>query len=630
MVVAVIGGFALLASVLVAGPLATPAAASQRRPASRVNLAATGTATAGRTVARTFSLSSFLGLVSRRAVSTATIDSAQHTVTGTAVAGGRLVHYTVAYPPGYEGQLTQSLVSAHVSVTAASSSTGSGGGLVDLLPFLAAPLLVLFLLGARRRRDPGRSPRRGGFPHSAANPAAFAAGRAEQAEVPTTRFADVAGIDEAVDELSGLVDFLSDSERYEAAGVEMPHGYLLVGPPGTGKTLLARALAGEAGVPFFAMGASEFVESYVGVGAARVRTLFDRARAAGKSIVFIDELDAVGRSRSTHSVPGNEERETTLNQLLVEMDGFVRSSIIVLAATNRPDVLDSALLRPGRFDQQITVPAPDRRGRARILDLYLSRRTVSPKVDTETLSRRTAGFTGADLANLVNTAALLAVREGASEIVERHLDEALTTVALGPARKSAVVLERDRRITAWHEAGHALAGLWLPEAEDPISVSIIPRGPAGGVTWFPDPDQLFLSRKQARAQLAVAMGGRVGEELLLGEDFTQGAAQDFKAATDLARRMVTEYGMGSLGPSYVAPEETHLGVLAEKVHQATDDLLHEALDTARSLLIPARETLARVAETLLEEETLDRDALGAICGPPPISGSPRLTAPAAG
>jgi len=405
----------------------------------------------------------------------------------------------------------------------------------------------------------------------------------------------------------------------------MPHGSLLVGPPGTGKTLLARALAGEAGVPFFAMGASEFVESYVGVGASRVRTLFDRARAAGKSIVFIDELDGIGRARGTHSVPGNEERETTLNQLLVEMDGFEVSSVIVLAATNRPDVLDPALLRPGRFDQQITVPAPDRRGRARILDLYLARRSVSPEVDTAALSRRTAGFTGADLANLVNTAALLSVREGATEIVERHLEEALTTVALGPARKSAVVLERDRRITAWHEAGHALAGLWLPDAEDPISVSIIPRGVAGGVTWFPDPDQLFLSRKQALAQLAVAMGGRVGEELLLGEDVTQGAAQDFKVATDLARRMVTEYGMGSLGPGYVAPEETHLGVLAEKVHEATDGLLRQALDTARSLLSPARETLARVVEALLDEESLDRDELRRLCAAAPVGapGEPR-------
>lgn len=607
----------MVAGALVAGPMAVSAVAAPSRTSTSGTSAATGGT--GPAVDRTVGLSDFLGLVRRGDVASATIDSADHTVTGSAVSGGRLVHYTVAYPPGYEGRLTEDLLAGHVSVVAAPGSSGASD-LAYLLPLLAAPVLLMLLLGARRRRDPGQSGKRGGFPHSAANPAAFAPGRAEEAEVPTTRFADVAGIDEAVDELTGLVDFLADTERYEAAGVEMPHGYLLVGPPGTGKTLLARALAGEAGVPFFAMGASEFVESYVGVGAARVRTLFDRARTAGKSIVFIDELDAIGRTRSTHSVPGNEERETTLNQLLVEMDGFVKSSIIVLAATNRPDVLDSALLRPGRFDQQITVPAPDRRGRARILELYLRRRNVE-EVDTEALSRRTAGFTGADLANLVNTAALLAVREGSLQITERHLDEALTTVALGPARKSAVVLERDRRITAWHEAGHALAGLWLPDAEDPISVSIIPRGPAGGVTWFPDPDQLFLSRKQALAQLAVAMGGRVGEELLLGEDFTQGAAQDFKVATDLARRMVTEYGMGSLGPGYVAPEETHLGVLAEKVHQATDDLLRQALETTRSLLTPARATVARAVEALLEEETLERDDLARICQEAPVTGS---------
>jgi cell division protease FtsH len=317
-------------------------------------------------------------------------------------------------------------------------------------------------------------------------------------------------------------------------------------------------------------------------------------------------------------VHGNEERESTLNQLLVEMDGFTCSSIVLLAATNRPDVLDQALLRAGRFDRQIAVPTPDRRGRTRIIELYLEHKTVAPDVDTESLSRRTAGFSGADLATLINTAALLSVRAGTGVITGAELDEALATVALGPARKSAVVADRDREITAWHETGHALLGLWLDDAGDPISVSIVPRGQAGGVTWFPGHDDAFLTRRQAKAQLAVAMGGRVAEELLLGDDFTQGAALDFRTATDLARRMVAEYGMSSLGPGYVRPEETHLGALAERVHDATEELLDEGLATARALLTPARTVVERVATVLLEEETLDAAALVQMAGRSPL------------
>ncbi len=605
---------------LPAGAAASGAAASgaTERPAS---------ASAGTTSTANLELSRLLSLARNGNVRTARLDDATDTVTGTAVVAGRVERYQTAYPSGFGAHLTATLLADHVqlSVTpsaAAAAAGGIAGGSATTFLILAIAFTVLASvgIGAWRRRAPGDGKGSGTRLHTANSPASFADGHGEQVEVPPTRFGDVAGLDEAVDTMAELVDALRDPERYRAAGAELPHGYLLVGPPGTGKTLLARAVAGEAGVPFFAIGASEFVESYVGVGAARVRTLFDRARAAERAIVFIDELDAVGRSRSTHAVPGNEERENTLNQLLVEMDGFKASSVVVLAATNRPDVLDTALLRPGRFDHQVAVPLPDRAGRARILRLYLARRPVTPAADVEALARRTAGLSGADLANLANAAAFVAVRARAGKITDAHLDEALATVALGPARKSAVVTEHDRRVTAWHEAGHALTGLWLEHAADPISVSIVPRGQAGGVTWFPGHDDVFLTRRQAEAQLVVAMGGRVAEELLLGDDFTQGAMQDFKAATDLARHMVTEYGMSRLGPGYVPPEETHLGVLAERVHQATDELLEHALRQARELLVPARAVLERVVARLLEDETLDTATLSAVAGR--SSGSP--------
>ncbi len=567
--------------------------------------------------AATLPLSELLSLARRGDVRTARLDTGTDTVTGTFSTRGHARAYTSAYPGGYGARLTEQLLADRVTLSAV-ATTSSGSADVSLAMLGTASLLVvawLALAARRRRTGAGQRPGMFGSSQSAASPAGFAKGHGEQVEVPPTRFSDVAGLDEAVESLTELVDYLRDPEKYQSAGADLPRGFLLVGPPGTGKTLLARAVAGEAGVPFFAIGASEFVESYVGVGAARVRALFDRAREAGSAIVFIDELDAIGRARSSHSVPGNEERESTLNQLLVEMDGFATStSVIVLAATNRPDILDHALLRPGRFDRQIAVPNPDRRGRTHILDLYLHRRHVAPDVDPDVLSRRTAGFSGADLANLVNTAALLAVRAGKDSISSSELEEALATVTLGPARKSAVVAAADRRITAWHEAGHALVGLWLEHAADPISVSIVPRGQAGGVTWFPGQDDMFLSRRQATAQLAVAMAGRAAEELLLGDDFTQGAAQDFRAATDLARRMVTEYGMGSMGPGFVLPEETHIGVLAERVHASVQALLEEALTSARDLLTSGRDTLERVADRLLEDETLDTTMLVAIAG----------------
>ena len=500
------------------------------------------------------------------------------------------------------GATNQLLAAAH----------GSAGGLsFGVLAIVLAPfvlMIVLSLLVVRRR---GAGGGKSGVPSHAGKPVGP---EPEPVTVPDTKFSDVAGADEAVEELSELVRFLRTPEVYDEVGARLPKGYLLVGPPGNGKTLLARAVAGEAGVPFFAMSAAQFVETYVGVGAARIRGLFERARASGRAIVFIDEIDAIGRARGNHAISANEERESTLNQLLVEMDGFVESSVVVLAATNRPDILDQALLRPGRFDRQVSVMPPDRHGRSRILELYLRRRKLAPGIDVEMLGRRTPGFSGADLANLVNTAALIAVRTGSGVIAPEHIDDALATVALGPARKSRVVAERDRRITAWHEAGHALAGLWLKDAQDPVQVTIIPRGPAGGVTWFPASDDDFLSLRQAKAQLTVAMSGRVAEELYLGEDFTQGASNDIKSATELARSMVAELGMGSMGPIYVHPDERHIGFLAEQVHGATRELLDEALSTSRRLLSSGRRELEAVVAALLDEETLDTESLVRIAG----------------
>ncbi len=617
----VAGGTAFAAAL---GVLALAGTSWSAPPAGAAPLGHARAHPAASAAAETLSLSSLLALGREGSLRTALVDTATDTVSGTVTRAGHARAYQASFPAGYAPRLTDRLLADKVSVTAAAATTGTGGQGASGGEWMIA-MLVLFMVamigvGTVRRRLGGRggggAAPRGLRPQSPTNPAGFAKGRGEQAQVPATRFDDVAGVDEAVDVFRELVAYLRDPEPFKAAGADLPHGYLLVGPPGTGKTLLARAVAGEAGVPFFAVGASEFVESYVGVGAARVRSLFDRARAVPAAIVFVDELDAIGRSRSAHAVPGNEERESTLNQLLVEMDGFGGSgSVVVLAATNRPDILDAALLRPGRFDRQIAVPSPDRLGRARILGLYLERRSVADDIDVASLSRRTSGFTGADLSNLVNTAALLAVRAGTGVITTAELDEALATVALGPARTSAVVADEDRRITAWHETGHALVGLWLEDADDPITVSIVPRGPAGGVTWFPGHDAPFMTRRQAKAQLAVAMAGRAAEELLLGDDFTQGGAQDFRAATDLARRMVTEYGMGSIGPGYVPPEETHIGVLAERVHDATEELLYEALSTARSLLGPARATIERVVERLLDEEALDTAALAALAAP---------------
>jgi cell division protease FtsH len=431
-------------------------------------------------------------------------------------------------------------------------------------------------------------------------------------EVPATRFADVAGCEEAIEEMREVVDLLNDPERFARLGAKPPSGALLVGPPGTGKTLLARAVAGEAGVPFFAASGSDFVEVYVGVGAQRVRQLFAKAREAGKAIVFIDEIDAVGRARrsSARSAGGSEEWDQTLIALLNELDGFTDSNIVVLAATNRMDVLDPALLRPGRLDRKIQVPSPDRRGREAILDVHAAKVPLADDVDLAAVAARTPQMAGAELANVVNEAALEGVRRQLDAVDQACFDAAVATVVMGRARRSAVVSDEDREITAWHEAGHAVAALAVEEADAPVAVSIVPRGPAGGVTWMKGSDAQFLSRSRAAARLTVMLGGRAAEELLLDGEFTQGAYGDLSNATELAATLVTRFGMTDRG-LMVRPPSLDGGVDAGS-QDVVESLLAVALTQARSVLLANQRLVERIASELLERDDLNVADLAAL------------------
>ncbi|MCE5191759.1 MAG: ATP-dependent zinc metalloprotease FtsH, partial [Actinomycetia bacterium] len=374
---------------------------------------------------------------------------------------------------------------------------------------------------------------------------------------PRITFKDVAGVDEAVEELEEIKEFLASPGKFQALGAKIPKGVLLVGPPGTGKTLLARAVAGEAGVPFFTISGSDFVEMFVGVGASRVRDLFEQAKAASPCIVFIDELDAVGRMRGAGLGGGHDEREQTLNQLLVEMDGFdIKDNVIIMAATNRPDVLDSALLRPGRFDRQITVDRPDLKGRHEILKIHARGKPVSDGVDLEVIARRTPGFTGADLANMVNEAALLAARHGKKQIEMVELEESIERVIAGPEKKSRLISDKEKRIIAYHESGHALVGHVLPNTDPIHKISIISRGRALGYTLaLPIEDKFLNTRSEMLDEIAMLLGGRVAEEIAIG-DITSGASNDIERATKLARQMITQYGMSDkLGPMTLGEQE---------------------------------------------------------------------------
>ena len=488
----------------------------------------------------------------------------------------------------------------------------------------ALPILLLAYFGYMALRSVRQSQQSGGI---------FGVGRSRaklyDEERPSTTFADVAGVDEAKQDLREVIDFLRNPQRYLAIGAHIPKGVLLVGPPGTGKTLLARAVAGEAGVPFFSASATSFVELFVGVGASRVRDLFEQAKKNAPCIVFIDEIDAIGRTRSgAAAFASNDEREQTLEELLVELDGFEqRDAIVVLSATNRPDVLDPALLRPGRFDRQVTVDLPERRGREAILRIHVRKVPLSPDVNLEELARATPGFSGADLANLVNEAALAAARRGQTQVARQDFEEALDKLLLG-GKREALMDERERQIVAYHEGGHALVAAVLPDVDPLYKVTIVPRGRALGVTQFlPEEDRRNVPRTYLMERLAVALGGRSAEELALGE-ITTGAENDLKEATQLARRMVSEWGMGDQtgpvvydlanGSAYLSQQalEDHPRVYSEATAQRLDSeveqLMTQAHQQARSVLTEHRDALERLAQALQQEEVLERDQVLAI------------------
>lgn len=490
---------------------------------------------------------------------------------------------------------------------------------------LPALLLVgLFFLFRRAQNGPG---------NQAMN---FGKSRARVQMEPQTQvtFNDVAGIDQAKLELAEVVDFLKNSDRFTAVGAKIPKGVLLVGPPGTGKTLLARAVAGEAGVPFFSISGSEFVEMFVGVGASRVRDLFEQAKANAPCIVFIDEIDAVGRQRGAGLGGGNDEREQTLNQLLTEMDGFEgNTGIIIIAATNRPDVLDAALLRPGRFDRQVVVDRPDFAGRLEILAVHAKGKTLAQDVDLEKIARRTPGFTGADLSNLLNEAAILAARRNLTEISMDEINDAIDRVLAGPEKKDRVMSEKRKTLVAYHEAGHALVGALMPEYDPVQKITIIPRGRAGGLTWFLPSEDRMQSRTYLRNQMAVALGGRVAEEIVFGEsEVTTGASSDLQQVANIARQMVMRFGMSDeLGPvalgrssgnmflgREIATERDFSEETAALIDKEVNRLVSEAYTRAKTLLMQNRPILDRIAQMLIEKETVDAEELEEIIRSSPV------------
>lgn len=497
------------------------------------------------------------------------------------------------------------------------------GNLFGLIGNLLTPLLVfasLFFLFRRAQDGNGLNSPMGG-------PMDFGRSRSKFQEVPETGviFDDVAGCDGAKLELQEVVDFLKNPDKYTKLGAKIPKGCLLVGPPGTGKTLLAKAIAGEAGVPFFSCAASEFVELFVGVGASRVRDLFEKAKSKAPCIVFIDEIDAVGRQRGAGLGGGNDEREQTINQLLTEMDGFEgNTGVIVVAATNRPDVLDRALLRPGRFDRQVTVDRPDVKGRVDILEVHCKGKSIGKDVDLGKVACRTPGFTGADLQNLMNEAAILAAMRELKEISKEEIEDALERIIAGPEKKGAVISEKKKALVAYHEAGHALVGVLMPEYDPVTKITIVPRGNAGGITFFsPSEERLesgLYSRSYLENQLSVALGGRVAEELIFGPDnVTTGAGSDFQQVTKIARMMVSQMGLvkelgpvswaGRSGPSFVGQEVGQAGEYSQETANMIDDevkkLVERAYRRAKDLIQKNIEVLHMTADVLINKETID-------------------------
>ena len=509
------------------------------------------------------------------------------------------------------------------------------GVVVRLFSTLLIPVLllvVLFFVLRRAQSGPGSQ---------AMN---FGKSKARVQMEPQTQvtFGDVAGIEQAKLELTEVVDFLKNADRFTAVGAKIPKGVLLVGPPGTGKTLLARAVAGEAGVPFFSISGSEFVEMFVGVGASRVRDLFEQAKNNAPCIVFIDEIDAVGRQRGAGLGGGNDEREQTLNQLLTEMDGFEgNTGIIIIAATNRPDVLDAALLRPGRFDRQVVVDRPDFAGRLEILQVHARGKTFSKDVDLEKIARRTPGFTGADLSNLLNEAAILAARRNLTEIAMDEVNDAIDRVLAGPEKKDRVMSEKRKELVAYHEAGHALVGALMPDYDPVQKISIIPRGRAGGLTWFtPSEERLesgLYSRAYLQNQMAVALGGRIAEEIIYGnEEVTTGASNDLQQVARVARQMITRFGMSErLGPVALGRQQGNMflgrDIAAERdfseetaatIDEEVRRLVDQAYQRAKQVLVENRAVLDRLASMLVEKETVDAEELQDLLNSNPVKMAP--------
>ncbi len=524
--------------------------------------------------------------------------------------------YRAQYPLEYQDELVTKLQDADVEVTA-DPQKGSTvvNVLINLLPFVLLFGIFLFIFhqgqgGGNRVLQFGKSK-----------------ARQVTKDQPKTTFQDVAGVDEAVEELGEVKEYLENPVKFQAMGAKIPKGVLLYGPPGTGKTLLARAVAGEAGVPFYSISGSDFVEMFVGVGAARVRDLFEQAKANAPAIIFIDEIDAVGRHRGAGLGGGHDEREQTLNQLLVEMDGFdTKTGVILMAATNRPDILDPALLRPGRFDRQVVIDRPDLEGRRGIMKVHARGKPLDQGVDLDVVARRTPGFTGADLANVLNEAALLAARGGKRSIEMAELEEAIDRVMAGPERKTRLISDREKRIIAYHEAGHALVAHALPNSDPVHKISIIPRGRALGYTQtLPTEDRFLVMRSEMIDELAMLLGGRVAEEMVIG-DITTGAQNDLERATKIARGMVTEYGMSdTLGPLTLGQRqgEVFLGrdfatqpdysdQVAFEIDSEVRRLIDEAHDEALDILQGERATLDEVAAALIERETVEKADLVAL------------------
>ena len=542
-------------------------------------------------------------------------------------------HYTsrarfVTYAPE-DPSLVDTLLQKKVNVSAVPDNSGMDvlwNAILSWLPFLLLIGVYVFVMRQMQGKDGGRGGALG-----------FGKSRARLLTEKTGKvtFEDVAGIDEAKDELAEIVDFLKDPQKFQRLGGKIPKGCLLVGPPGTGKTLLARAIAGEAGVPFFTISGSDFVEMFVGVGASRVRDMFEQGKKNAPCIIFIDEIDAVGRHRGIGMGGGNDEREQTLNQMLVEMDGFeANEGVIIVAATNRPDVLDPALLRPGRFDRQINVPNPDINGREKILGVHLKKVPMAPDVNARIIARGTPGFSGADLANLVNEAALMAARNGKKVVTMKELEAAKDKVMMGAERKSMVISEEEKKMTAYHEGGHALVSVYQPAADQIHKATIIPRGRAlGMVMRLPEADKISYLREKMYADLAIAMGGRVAEEIIFGHDkVSSGASSDIKYITALARAMVSEWGMSDkLGPLFYGSDnhDAYAGAGNGKVSSKTAALIDEevriivegAHAKANEILTEHIDELHLIAKNLLEYETLSGSEIKSLINGEPIDRS---------